>query len=103
MKYILGVSRVALLMLFILIIPSCKKQKVPTLTTSSVTNISGTTATSGGTITSEGSGTVISRGVCWSTGTSPTIGDTKTEDGTGTGSFTSIITGLTAKTKYYVR
>jgi hypothetical protein len=82
---------------------SCKKEAAPTLTTSAISNITGTTATSGGTITSEGSGTIIARGVCWSTGISPTITENKTTDGGGTGTFTSNITGLNGGTVYYVR
>ncbi|MCX6253224.1 MAG: hypothetical protein NTV31_01960 [Bacteroidia bacterium] len=82
---------------------SCKKDTLPTLTTSAITNITGTSATSGGTITDEGSGTVIFRGVCWSTGITPTIADNKTQDGAGAGSFTSIIIGLNGATTYYVK
>jgi uncharacterized protein (TIGR02145 family) len=73
------------------------------LTTSAVTNITGTSATSGGIITSEGSATVIARGVCWSTGNAPKIADSKTTDGTGDGSYTSSITGLNVASAYNVR
>jgi len=75
---------------------------LPTLTTTSVSNITYTTATSGGNITFEG-GTVTARGVCWSTSSGPTTADSKTSDGTGTGSFTSSLTGLTYNKTYYVR
>jgi hypothetical protein len=81
---------------------SCKKEEVPVVTTTTVSNITATTATSGGNITDEGSSTVISRGVCWSTGTSPTISDSKTTDGSGLGSFSSNLTGLSDGTTYYV-
>jgi len=47
--------------------------------------------------------TISARGVCWSTTPSPTISDSKTVNGTGTGSFTSTITGLTDGTTYYYR
>jgi pimeloyl-ACP methyl ester carboxylesterase len=80
-----------------------RTSQIPVLTTSAVTNITQTSATSGGNITSDGGLTVTSRGVCWSTGSTPTIYDSKTNYGTGTGSFTSNITGLTANTTYYVR
>jgi uncharacterized protein (TIGR02145 family) len=73
------------------------------LTTSAITNITGTSALCGGTITSEGTSTVIDRGVCWSTGTSPTIADNKTKDGAGAGTFISNISGLNITTTYYVR
>lgn len=82
---------------------SCKKAAVPTLTTANVTNITGTTASSGGTITDEGSSTVIARGVCWSTTVMPTISDNKTNDGSGVGTFTSNMSGLNALTTYYIR
>lgn len=49
----------------------------------------GTSSSAGSIITSEGTGTVLSRGVCWSTGTTPTIADSKTSDGAGAGSFIS--------------
>jgi uncharacterized protein (TIGR02145 family) len=68
-----------------------------------VTNITGTTATGGGNITSDGGISTLSRGVCWSKSLNPTIEDNKTNDGTGTGIFTSSITGLTANTTYHVR
>lgn len=76
---------------------------LPTVTTSNVTDVTQTTATSGGNVTSEGYGIVSAKGVCWSTSQNPTISDAHTTDGTGTGSFTSSITGLTENTTYYVR
>jgi len=100
-----SIIRLTGLCLFILtaIFYSCKKEEVPTLTTSAILNITGTTATSGGTIVSEGSGTVIARGVCWSSGTTPTIDDSKTTDGAGASSFVSNMTGLNGGTIYFVR
>ena len=76
---------------------------VPTLTTTAVTSITLTTAVSGGNITADGGGAVTARGVCWATTATPTITDSKTTDGTGTGSFTSNLTGLLPATTYYVR
>ena len=77
--------------------------QVPTLTTAAVCAITETTAQCGGTITSDGGAAIIARGVCWSTNPTPTVTDDTTNDGTGTGSFTSFITGLMGKTIYYVR
>ncbi len=74
-----------------------------TVTTSPVTNITQTTATSGGNVTSNGGSTVTSRGVCWNTTDNPDITNSHTTDGSGTGSFVSNISGLTAGTRYYVR
>ena len=77
---------------------------VPTvITTDPVTNIQQTTATGGGNVTNSGGATVTARGVCWSTSSNPTINNSHTTNGTGTGSFTSSITGLTAGTLYHVR
>ena len=75
----------------------------PTVTTNTVSNVSTTTATCGGNVTNSGSTSVTARGVCWSTSQSPTVSGSHTTNGSGTGSFTSSITGLTANTTYYVR
>ena len=77
---------------------------MPTITTTLATSITSVSATGGGNVTSDGGGAVTARGVCWSSvNTLPTISDSKTSDGTGTGNFTSTISGLTASTTYYVR
>ncbi|MCX7798564.1 MAG: pectinesterase family protein [Melioribacter sp.] len=75
----------------------------PTVTTLQVADISTTFATSGGNIPNDGGAIVTSRGVCWNTKGNPTINDNKTNDGSGSGSFKSIMTGLTPGTKYFVR
>ena len=77
---------------------------VPTLTTTAVTGMTLTTAASGGNVTADGGGAVTARGVCWATTANPVIGATNTTtDGTGTGVFTSAITGLLPGTGYHVR
>jgi hypothetical protein len=68
-----------------------------------VTSVSGTTAISGGNITSNGGASITARGVCWSISQNPTISDNHTSDGSGTGTYSSNITGLSPVTKYYVR
>jgi hypothetical protein len=75
----------------------------PTLTTWSVTDVTDTKATAGGNISSDGGAPVTERGVCWSTSQNPTVNDLKTLDGTGTGYFNSIVTGLISNTTYYLR
>ena len=75
----------------------------PTVTTSSVSSITRTSASCGGNVTTSGGASVTSRGVCWSTSQNPTISNSHTTNGTGTGSFTSSITGLSEGTTYYVR
>jgi phosphodiesterase/alkaline phosphatase D-like protein len=75
----------------------------PTLTTTAITSITLTGAVSGGNITSDGGATVTARGVCWNNFTAPTTSNNKTTDASGTGTFTSTITGLTAGSTYFVR
>ena len=74
-----------------------------TISTTAITNITQTSATSGGNVTSNGGSTVTARGVCWSTSQNPELSDNHTVDGTGTGIYTSYISGLTENTVYYVR
>jgi hypothetical protein len=75
-----------------------------TLTTTSISSPTNTTAVSGGNITAALNDSVLVRGVVWSTSTNPTVDLlTKTINGSGKGSFTSNITGLTPGTLYYVR
>ncbi len=76
---------------------------LPSVTTSSVTDIGKTSATGGGDVTSDGGATVTARGVCWSTATNPTTADSHTSTGSGTGVFSASITGLTGNTTYHVR
>jgi len=83
--------------------PTESKTKVPEVVTYEVTEITRTTATCGGNITDDGGATVIARGVCWSTGKTPKVSNDTTNNGTGAGSYTSHITGLTGSTTYYVR
>lgn len=75
----------------------------PTVATSEVTEISRTTATSGGQVVFCGGASVSSRGVCWSTAENPTIRDSRTLDGRNTGFFKSALTGLQVNTTFYVR
>lgn len=86
---------------------SCKKNtadlqspRLPNISTTAVSGVTAGTATAGGNISNEGGSPVTARGVIWSTGTSAT---TTTLDGTGGGSFTSNLTGLTQNTTYYVK
>jgi len=75
---------------------------IPTLTTALMTNPTSTSATFGGDITSDGGQPVTARGVCWSyTSYPPTIADSKTVNGTGTGIFTSNISGLIPGYSYW--
>ena len=76
---------------------------VPYVNTSSVSPINDTSVGCGGDVTADNGSPIIARGVCWSTNPNPTIADNHTVDGTGTGSFTSVLTGLSVGVTYYVR
>lgn len=76
---------------------------LPTLSTTIATNITETTASSGGDISSDGGSEITARGVCWSLTENPTISNDKTNDGVGVGNYTSNLTNLTDGTTYFVR
>jgi uncharacterized protein (TIGR02145 family) len=75
----------------------------PQVTTASITSIFADRATSGGTVVSDGGSMVTIRGVAYGTATSPTISGSITSNGSGTGTYTSTLMGLTGLTTYYVR
>jgi hypothetical protein len=81
-----------------------KVEPVDPITTSDISSITSTTATSGGTISATLVDVVTASGVVWSTSINPTVDlSTKTNNGAGFTTFTSNITGLVAGTTYYVR
>ena len=75
----------------------------PTVTTTEVSNITQTSAISGGVVSSDGGASVIERGICWSTNHKPTIEDNHVNNGFGTGVYLSNMEGLSGNTTYYVR
>lgn len=81
------------------------KDGLPTVETLDVgENLTITSAISGGNITDDGGFPITERGVCWSTFPYPTTSDNKTSDGTGSGYYSSTITGLNLQsTTYYIR
>jgi hypothetical protein len=88
---------------FSVVFHSCNKEELPALSTISITNITSTSASSGGNITSDGGAGVTARGICWGLNANPATSDSKTTDGTGIGQFTSNLTGLTAGSTYHLR
>jgi hypothetical protein len=104
-----SVYKLAFLSLLSTLLFNCSSEKeiaktLPQLSTTTATNITLTSATSGGNITADGGAAVTARGVVWNTATVPTISlTTKTTDGSGTGNFSSAIASLTPSTNYYAR
>ena len=76
---------------------------VAVVTTAEMTEIGITTAICGGIVTDDGGLAVTARGVCWSTESNPTVANLHSTNGSGTGSFSSNLTGLMSNTIYYVR
>ena len=78
---------------------------VATLTTTAITEITGTSAFSGGNIIDDVEGTLTAWGVCWGTTAGPTTNNIKTTETEYEGSknYISYINGLEPSTKYYVR
>ena len=105
MKKILTTSGLILFTLTGFLVHSCKKDqpKIPVVSTMPVTEVSQISANSGGTLTDEGSASIVSVGVCWSTAEDPSIADNKTIETSGIGPFVSKLTQLVSSTKYYIR
>ncbi len=73
------------------------------VTTALVTNLTGTSAVSGGVVIQDGGSPVTSRGVCWGLTANPTLSGPHTVDGSGTGAFVSTLAALMPGTTYYLR
>ena len=76
---------------------------LPTVTTTAVTQVTETTAITGGNVTADGNATVTESGVVYGTSQNPTTSNSKVTAGSGTGSYTCNLTGLQDGTNYYVR
>jgi uncharacterized protein (TIGR02145 family) len=95
----------------LLITVSCKKNDSapppptpPAVTTAPLTNITISSATTGGTILTDGNSTITQSGIVWSkTNTMPTLTDSVIAGTTSKGSFTTNLTGLDFNRTYYIR
>lgn len=76
---------------------------LPTVSTVAITSVTTTSAVSGGNITSSGGAPVTNRGVCVSTSQNPTTNSSCTFEGSGSGVFSTVLSGLNAGTTYYAR
>jgi len=76
---------------------------LPTITTASPSSFGVDTVVIGGDISNDGGSSIVLRGVCYSTSPNPNMGNSRTEDGSGTGSFNTVLRGLTSSTTYYAR
>ena len=76
---------------------------LPTVNTGTSSNVSYNSATVSGEVTADGGAAVTQRGICYSTSQNPTISNSFVVSGSGIGSFSSNISGLTGNTTYYAR
>jgi hypothetical protein len=76
---------------------------LPSVSTTGVTDVTGTSAIGHGLVSDEGASTVIERGFCWSMEHNPTTSDSHANNGSGVGSFEVEMSGLTPTATYYAR
>lgn len=102
--------RLAFIGLPLLIAVSCKKSDsappptVPAVSTTALTNITTSSATTGGTILTNGNAAITQSGIVWSkTNATPTLTDSVIAGTTSSGSFTTNLTGLDFNRTYYIR
>ena len=76
----------------------------PIVTTTSVSEITNSSAITGGNVISDGGNNLTERGLCWGTTSPVTIDSNTIQDGQNIeGSFTTSLTGLGVGSTYYVR
>jgi len=84
-------------------LPTQSSLCLPTITTSAPSSVGVDTVVIGGDISNDGGSSIVLRGVCYSTSPNPNMGNQRTEDGSGIGSFNTVLRGLTPSTTYYAR
>ncbi|HEY0895874.1 MAG TPA: hypothetical protein VGE15_04930, partial [Sphingobacteriaceae bacterium] len=77
---------------------------LPVVSTFGVTDISADRVVGKGGVSSDGGAMVTRRGICWNTTGNPVVdADNFADSGTGTGSFSVALTGLSTNQTYYAR
>lgn len=101
--------RLAFIGLPLMIAVSCKKDDpapptAPAVSTMPLTNITSSSATTGGTILTNGNAAITKSGIVWSgTNTTPTLADSIIAGTTASGNFIINLTGLDFNRTYYIR
>jgi len=75
----------------------------PDIVTYDATNITATSVECSGSASSDTINTILSKGTCYSLSGAPSTSDLLTDEGSGSGSFSSLITGLLPGTTYFIR
>ena len=79
------------------------QEGLPTVVTAIVSEITSSSAKSGGEVTNNGGAVIIERGICWSINENPTLSDSHKSAGSGVGNYTAVMSGLEANTTYHIR
>ncbi len=106
-----GVGMMGIILVVIMIVlTSCGKDILPepvvtspVISTTEATAVTMTTVVTGGNISSDGGAKVTDRGICWGLTNNPSISDNKLANGSGTGIFSSTLSGLIPGTSYHAR
>ena len=105
-------NKLACFMLVFCLVVSCSENDdnpasanitVPLLSTDSVSIVTAVSARCCGTVISDGGSPLTARGVCWCKNKKPTVDNDSMIEGSNTGCYSCLITGLTANTTYYVK
>jgi uncharacterized protein (TIGR02145 family) len=93
-----------------LLLSSCAKEftelnlpKIVTVSTSPASSITLTTATIGGNVSSAEQHPITSRGIVYGRTQNPTLADSTALSGSGSGVFSTTLSGLAPSTRYYAR
>lgn len=104
----LSFQAILICLISVAVLLSCKKESSPTpssgvpkVTTALPEGITATSFTSGGTVTSDEGSSVTERGIVWNSSDDATEHEVRI--GSGTGSFSAMISNLSSNTSYYVR
>lgn len=92
-----------LLIVLEIVFAGCKKAVLPTMETTSPSDLTMTQVVIGGLITSDGGDKIIERGICWGRDINPFLDANIIKAGQDGDSFTCTITGLEPSTTYYAR
>lgn len=96
---------VAIFSISAIVLISCNKNEIPSLTTNAITDITATSACLHGNIISDGGANIIVRGFVWNTVSNPSLDANLafSENGTTTGEYSFNLDDLNVNTTYYVR
>ncbi len=105
-KQIISLLLIGIIAIVIIgMLPSCQKDEAPTVETHPVEELTASSVLAGGIITDQGSGPVLSKGVCWTRDSfEPTLNDDEciSYHGSDT-SFKVLVEDLLHNTTYYLR